>query len=459
MALKKHPPDHADAAAHRGAGLRGADARPAGEVADRAALARPAGATTTATSRSRWIGGGHKQRYRLDRLPPRQGRRPGAGGEHRVRSRTARRASPCSTISTASGATSWRPTASRSARCVQSGPDAEIKRGNCLPLKNIPLGTNIHNVELVPGRSARVARSRRIVLPAHGEGRRLRAAAPAVGRSAAASTSTAARWWDRSATSITRTSRYGKAGRRRWLGRLGSVRGVAMNPVDHPMGGGEGKSSGGRHPCSPWGKNAKGHEDPEAQAERLAHRAPRGSRSRRGTAMARSIKKGPYVVESLVKKIEGLEPQRREARAQDLGATLARSLPEFVGHTLAVHNGNKFIPIYVTENMVGHKLGEFVPDADLPRSRTRTADKTSAPGKSAPAKPRHESHGDSALRPHHAAQVQPGARADPRPGRRAGAGHAAVHAEATGAHRPEGAEVGGGERPPRGQGASSRICT
>ncbi len=76
--------------------------------------------------------------------------------------------------------------------------------------------------------------------------------------------------------------------------------------------------------------------------------------------MARSIKKGPYVVDSLVKKVEGMN-RSGEKRVLKTWARRCTILPEFVGHTLAVHNGNKFIPIYVSENMVGHKLGEFVP--------------------------------------------------------------------------------------------------
>jgi large subunit ribosomal protein L2 len=140
---------------------------------------------------------------------------------------------------------------------VQSGSDAEIALGNCLPLRAIPLGTNVHNVEMYPGRSSRVARSAgafcqlmakegdyaQMRLPS-GEMRRFhvncRAVVGQVGNVEHENVS------------------YGKAGRMRWRGRYPSVRGVAMNPVDHPMGGGEGKSSGGRHPCSPWGKNAKG---------------------------------------------------------------------------------------------------------------------------------------------------------------------------------------------------------
>ena len=96
--------------------------------------------------------------------------------------------------------------------------------------------------------------------------------------------------------------------------------------------------------------------------------------------MARSIKKGPYVVDSLVKKVEGMN-RSGEKRVLKTWARRCTILPEFVGHTLAVHNGNKFIPIYVSENMVGHKLGEFA----LTRTfKGHSADKKVA----APAPPR-----------------------------------------------------------------------
>jgi len=140
---------------------------------------------------------------------------------------------------------------------LMSGPDAEIKIGNCLPLKDIPEGTLIHNIEMRPGKGAQIARSagNGVQLMAKegeyvtvklksGEVRLIhkncRATIGVVGNS------------DHEKVSI------GKAGRGRWMGRRPRVRAVAMNPVDHPMGGGEGRSSGGRHPCSPWGQIAKG---------------------------------------------------------------------------------------------------------------------------------------------------------------------------------------------------------
>ncbi|MFV1964112.1 MAG: 50S ribosomal protein L2 [Pirellulaceae bacterium] len=140
---------------------------------------------------------------------------------------------------------------------IESGPEAPPNVGNCLPLNRIPLGTAVHNVELLPGRGARMCRSAgagatlvareanwaQINLPS-GEVRRVPSACRAtIGKVGNA---------DHMAV------RIGKAGRNRWLGRRPHVRGTAMNPIDHPHGGGEGRTKGGRHPVSPTGKPAKG---------------------------------------------------------------------------------------------------------------------------------------------------------------------------------------------------------
>src|SRR5437763_5109609 len=95
--------------------------------------------------------------------------------------------------------------------------------------------------------------------------------------------------------------------------------------------------------------------------------------------MGRSLKKGPYIEERLENRVEELN-RSRQKKVLKTWARRSTILPEFVGHTLAVHNGNKFIPIYVTENMVGHKLGEFVPTRIF-RGHGQSAEKTSAPGK------------------------------------------------------------------------------
>ena len=130
------------------------------------------------------------------------------------------------------------PTSSRATRCRST---------------NIPTGTLVHNVELKPGQGAKMARSRRLGHPARREGRAATASSGCRPARCAACCSPAARRSARSATSTTRTQSSGKAGRSRWLGKRPTVRGSAMNPVDHPHGGGEGKSKGGRHPVTPWG--------------------------------------------------------------------------------------------------------------------------------------------------------------------------------------------------------------
>tara|TARA_Y100000591_G_scaffold247345_1_gene218425 strand:+ start:1945 stop:2769 length:825 start_codon:yes stop_codon:yes gene_type:complete len=142
---------------------------------------------------------------------------------------------------------------------VISGENVPLKNANSLPLKNIPAGINVHNIELSPGKGGQMARSAgsyaqvmahdnnlcTLKLPS-GEIRMVldecRATIGQVG--------------NRTHEQVV----SGKAGRTRWLGRRPKVRGVAMNPVDHPMGGGEGKSSGGRHPSTPWGKPTKGYK-------------------------------------------------------------------------------------------------------------------------------------------------------------------------------------------------------
>jgi len=140
---------------------------------------------------------------------------------------------------------------------LMSGEKADIKIGNCLPLKDIPEGTLIHNVEMRPGKGAQIARSAGgsvQLMAKEGEYVNLKLKSGEVRlihKNCRATIGTVGNA-DHENVSI------GKAGRVRWMGRRPRVRAVAMNPVDHPMGGGEGRSSGGRHPCSPWGQSAKG---------------------------------------------------------------------------------------------------------------------------------------------------------------------------------------------------------
>jgi large subunit ribosomal protein L2 len=135
---------------------------------------------------------------------------------------------------------------------VQSGPDADIKVGNALPLENIPTGTLVHNVELKPGQGAKMARSAGsgIQLVAKDAGYAvLRLPSGEMRRVPLTCRATVGQVGNVDHQNIN----WGKAGRNRWKGKRPSVRGSAMNPVDHPHGGGEGKSKGGRHPVTPWG--------------------------------------------------------------------------------------------------------------------------------------------------------------------------------------------------------------
>jgi large subunit ribosomal protein L2 len=171
------------------------------------------------------------------------------------------------------------PARLRQGDVVESGPSSDIKPGNNLPLRNIPVGTVLHAIELRPGGGAKIARSAgaavqlvakeaglaQLRMPS-GEIRnvdvRCRATVGEVGNAEQANIS------------------WGKAGRLRWKGKRPSVRGVAMNPVDHPLGGGEGKSSGGRHPVSPWGKPEGRTRRRHKESDALIVRRRRSNRKR-----------------------------------------------------------------------------------------------------------------------------------------------------------------------------------
>lgn len=204
----------------------------------------------------RWIGGGHKQRYRLIDF-----RRDKDGVPARVASieYDPNRSARIALLNYADGERRYivAPDGLQVGATVMSGATAEIALGNCLALRNIPVGTNLHNVELQPGRRSRIARAAGSycqLMAKEGDYAQLRLPSGEVRKVHCNCRAVIGQVGNLDHENIS----YGKAGRRRWLGRLGSVRGVAMNPVDHPMGGGEGKTSGGRHPCSPWGQSAKG---------------------------------------------------------------------------------------------------------------------------------------------------------------------------------------------------------
>ncbi len=204
----------------------------------------------------RWISGGHKQRYRLVDF-----RRDKDGIPARVESieYDPNRSARIALLVYADGERRYivAPDGLTVGAKVMSGADADIVAGNCLPLRAIPVGTNVHNVELQPGRRSRIARSAGAycqLMAKEGEYAQLRLPSGEVRKFHVNCRAVIGQVGNLDHENV----QLGKAGRSRWLGRAPSVRGVAMNPVDHPMGGGEGKTSGGRHPCSPWGQNAKG---------------------------------------------------------------------------------------------------------------------------------------------------------------------------------------------------------
>jgi large subunit ribosomal protein L2 len=141
---------------------------------------------------------------------------------------------------------------------VISDDVTDVKPGNSMPLKNIPLGTMLHNIEMRPGKGGQVVRSAggaAQLMAKEGKYVQIRLPSGEVRMFLQECRATIGQVGNLEHENIS----IGKAGRSRWLGRRPRVRGVAMNPVDHPMGGGEGKSSGGRHPCSPWGWPTKGY--------------------------------------------------------------------------------------------------------------------------------------------------------------------------------------------------------
>ncbi|MBC7643731.1 MAG: 50S ribosomal protein L2 [Thermoleophilia bacterium] len=206
---------------------------------------------------SRHIGGGHKRRYRVIDFKRRKDDMPAKVASIQY---DPNRSARIALLHYLDGEKRYiiAPGKLNVGDTVTSGTTAEIKPGNCLPLQNIPVGTLVHNVELQAGKGAQMGRSAgtsiqlagkdgdyAIVRLPSGEMRRVRiecrATIGVVGNAEHQNT------------------KSGKAGRTRWLGRRPKVRGVVMNPVDHPHGGGEGKTSGGRHPVCPWGQPTRGH--------------------------------------------------------------------------------------------------------------------------------------------------------------------------------------------------------
>lgn len=142
---------------------------------------------------------------------------------------------------------------------VVAGASADIKPGNALPLERIPLGTSVHNIELRHGKGGQIVRSAGAyaqIMAKEGSHVQLKLPSGEVRKVRKECYATVGQVGNLEHENVV----YGKAGKSRWMGKRPTVRGVAMNPIDHPLGGGEGKSSGGRHPVTPWGKPTKGYK-------------------------------------------------------------------------------------------------------------------------------------------------------------------------------------------------------
>jgi len=223
-----------------------------------AAKSKSGGRNNRGRITTRHIGGGHKQKYRIIDF---KRNKDGIEGKVERLEYDPNRSANIALLLYADGERRYiiAPGKVKAGDVVMSGEDAAIKVGNCLPLRNIPLGSTVHCCELKPGKGAQIARSAGTSLQLVArEGNyatlRLRSGEMRKVLSDCRATLGEVSNSEHSLRSL------GKAGAKRWRGVRPTVRGVAMNPVDHPHGGGEGRTSGGRHPVSPWGTKTKGYK-------------------------------------------------------------------------------------------------------------------------------------------------------------------------------------------------------
>src|ERR671915_961807 len=220
-------------------------------------LTKKGGRNNTGRITTRHQGGGHKRRYRVVDF---KRVKDGVPAKVAAIEYDPNRSANIALLHYADGAKAYilAPARLRVGSVVESGPRADIKPGNALPLQNIPTGTLIHNVELKPGQGGKMARSAGSGVQLVGKdegGAVLRLPSGELRRVPLACRATVGQVGNVDHENIT----GGKAGRSRWKGVRPTVRGSAMNPVDHPHGGGEGKSNSGRHPVTPWGKPTHGY--------------------------------------------------------------------------------------------------------------------------------------------------------------------------------------------------------
>ncbi|MBI2833824.1 MAG: 50S ribosomal protein L2 [Acidobacteria bacterium] len=205
-----------------------------------------------------WRGGGHKRAYRV--IDFKRDKRDIPGKISTIEydpNRSARIA----LVTYADGEKRYilQPTGVKVGDTIVAGENVDILPGNALPLKNIPLGTMVHNVELKPGKGGQIARSAGSTVQLVAKEGELASVKMPSGEIRLVNVACVATIGQVGNVDHENVS-VGKAGRARWRGKRPHVRGVAMNPVDHPLGGGEGKTSGGRHPVTPWGIPTKGYK-------------------------------------------------------------------------------------------------------------------------------------------------------------------------------------------------------
>ncbi len=205
---------------------------------------------------SRFRGGGHKQRYRLIDF---KRNKIGIPGRVHWIEYDPNRSAHIALVHYADGSKGYMlaPDGLKAGDTVLSSRRADIKPGNAMPLRHIPLGTMVHAIELKPGKGAQMVRSAGVaaqLMAKDGDYAQVRLPSSEVRMVHLDCKATVGQVSNLEHSRVS----LGKAGRMRWLGRRPHNRGVTMNPVDHPMGGGEGRSSGGRHPCTPWGIKTKG---------------------------------------------------------------------------------------------------------------------------------------------------------------------------------------------------------
>jgi large subunit ribosomal protein L2 len=227
-------------------------------------LKKSGGRNTYGRITSRYIGGGHKRRYRQIDF---QREKIDIPARVATIEYDPNRSARIALLHYADGEKRYilSPYSLKVGETVMTGESADIKPGNALPLKNIPLGTLIHNVELKRGKGAQIIRSAGSsgqLMAKEGKYAHVKLPSGEVRLVHLGCYATVGQVGNLDHENIS----LGKAGRTRWLGRNPRVRGVAMNPVDHPLGGGEGKSSGGRHPVTPWGVPTRGYKTRQNKA-------------------------------------------------------------------------------------------------------------------------------------------------------------------------------------------------